>query len=33
VVAHARQDVDDATLPVDIELRQGRARSGDRGLR
>jgi hypothetical protein len=33
VVAHARQVVDDATLPVEIELRQGRARSGDRGLR
>jgi len=33
VVAHARQVVDDPTLPVDIELRQGRARSGDRGLR
>ena len=33
VVAHARQVVDDATLPVHIELRQGRARSGDRGLR
>jgi hypothetical protein len=33
VVPHARQVVDDATLPVDIELRQGRARAGDRGLR
>jgi hypothetical protein len=33
VVAHARQAIEDPTLPVDIELRQGRARSGDRGLR
>lgn len=33
VVAHARQVVDDPSLPVDIELRQGRARAGDRGLR
>lgn len=33
VVAHARQVVDDSTLPVEIELRQGRGRSGDRGLR
>jgi hypothetical protein len=33
VVVHARQVVDDPTLPVDIELRQGRARGGDRGLR
>jgi hypothetical protein len=33
VVPHARQVVDDPALPVTIELRQGRARAGDRGLR
>jgi hypothetical protein len=33
VVAHARQAVDDPALPVEIELRQGRASAGDRGLR
>jgi hypothetical protein len=33
VVAHARRAVDDPRLPVDIELRHGRARSHDRGLR
>lgn len=33
VVAHARQAIEDPDLPVDIELRQGRTGSGDRGLR
>jgi hypothetical protein len=33
VVTHARQAVDDPTLPVDIELRQRKGRAGDRGLR
>ena len=32
VVGHARQALDDPALPVDIELRPGRARSGGRGL-
>jgi hypothetical protein len=33
IVPHARQAVDDAGMPVDIRLRQGRGRSSDRGLR
>ena len=33
LVGHARQATDDPTLPVDIELRPGQARSGGRGLR
>lgn len=33
VVVHAREAVDDPDLPVDIELRPGRARSAGRGLR
>ncbi len=33
VVGHARQALDDPELPVDIELRLGRARSAGRGLR
>ncbi|RBY91666.1 alkaline shock response membrane anchor protein AmaP [Blastococcus sp. TBT05-19] len=32
VVGHARQALDDPSLPVDIELRPGRSRSGGRGL-
>jgi hypothetical protein len=33
VVTHARQAIEDPGLPVDIEFRQGRNRSNDRGLR
>ena len=33
LVGRARQATDDPMLPVDIELRPGRARSGGRGLR
>jgi hypothetical protein len=32
VVAHARQAIDDPELPVDIELRPGKARSASRSL-
>ena len=32
VVAHARQAVDDPDLPVDIQLRPGKARSGSRAV-
>ncbi len=32
VVVHARQAVDDPDLPIDIELRPGKARSGGRAV-
>ncbi len=32
-VPHARQALDDPDLPVDIQLRPDRTRSGGRGLR
>jgi hypothetical protein len=33
VVVHARRAVDDPGMPVEVELRQGRTRGTDRGLR